>query len=65
MRTESWEVNLLVDGAHVVRVVEITEPFFIRCASAEVKAIKEAERAGAGAVCALRSQFLAEWETDR
>jgi hypothetical protein len=55
---EIWRVDLLQDGCHVSREVKIWPPFGIRCADAEVKAIKEARAAGAASVSATGSTRL-------
>lgn len=57
---EEWQVCLRVDRDIVHRVVTIRPPFGIRCADAEVKAIKEERAAGARDVWALSSRFMRE-----
>jgi hypothetical protein len=57
---EKWNVELRVDGRFEVRDVIIRPPFCIKCADAEVQAIRAAEAEGGKAVQALRSYFVSE-----
>lgn len=59
-RRETWLVKLLVDGRQIEREVTIDPPHFIKCADAEVKAIKSELGRGGKEVRALHSRFVRE-----
>lgn len=67
MFAEIWEVELNLDGDRnrVTRSVEIAPPFGIRCADAEVKAIKAARAEGYPNARAVSSRYISvkDWET--
>jgi hypothetical protein len=60
--SEIWVVELDVDGKREERQVVISPPFGIRCADAEVKAIRSAEADGGQNVRAVNSHWLRDGE---
>lgn len=61
---ESWNVTLHADGVTIDMIVCIEPPYGIRCADAEVKAIKGKLAQGYKNVRALRSSFRAYYDIE-
>jgi hypothetical protein len=58
-RSQTWQVTLDVDGRRQTENITVTVESFAQ-ASAEVKATKAAEAAGAKRVRCLHSRFISE-----